>query len=216
VKKSAWICLFLLCNLAAFAQAGKHPRILHTTEKSAVHLPPQDAPAHLQKIYSNLYTPTDLYNEYDGWTVSGPNSTSGTSFVAIPFTPASDSHVMSIRVPVHYAASGDNRVNLSLYSDTNGTPGTLLAGPVTIKNLALWGTCCTLTIADMGPVAVTAGTQYWVVADTPLSGAGSDFFGTWDFVSPGIFLAAGNHGEGWGAFDQIDSEAAGEVLGTIP
>jgi hypothetical protein len=191
------LCLSALCNLSLLAQTGKHPRILHTTEKSAIHVPPQEAPADLEKIYSNLYTATDLYDEYDGWTVSGPNSSVGTSFIAIPFTPKSDSHVSVVRVPVHYVGSGANRVNLSLYADAGGTPGTLLAGPVTVADLALWGTCCTLTVASFSPVAVTGGTQYWVAADTPLTGNGSDFFGTWDFVAPGLYLTAGNRGDGW-------------------
>ena len=91
-----------------------------------------------------------------------------------------------------------------------------VAGPVTVKNLALYGTCCTLTIASFPPVSLTAGTQYWIVADTPLTGTGSDFYGTWDFVAPNLFLMAGDHGAGWSAFDGLNNNSAGEVLGTIP
>jgi hypothetical protein len=210
------VCFLALCSVTLFAQAGERPKALHAPEQSAVRVPPQETPAGLTVIYSNLYTKTDLYNEHDGWTVSGPDSSVGTSFVAIPFTPKSDSHVSEVGVPVHYVGSGANQVNLSLYADADGIPGTLLAGPVTVKNLALWGTCCTLTMAKFAPIAVTGGLQYWVVADTPLTGTGSDFYGTWDYVAPGIYLFAYSHGDGWNGLDAIDSEAAGAVLGTVP
>lgn len=211
------LCLLTLCGPALFAQTKSHPRILHAPGNSDIPVAPQDAPAALQPIFSNLNkSPTDLYNGYDGWTISGPNASGGTSFIALPFIPKSNSHAVQIRVPVHYANSGANQVDLSLYTDLDGAPGTPLAGPVTVKNLALYGTCCTLTIASFPPVSLTAGTQYWIVADTPLTGTGSDFYGTWDFVAPNLFLMAGDRGAGWSAFDGLNNNSAGEVLGTIP
>lgn len=211
------VCLLAFCGRVLFAQTKSHPPILHAPANSAVQVPPQDRPAGLQPIFSNLNKSlTDTYNGFDGWTISGPSSSGGTSFIALPFIPKSNSHVVQIRVPVHYVGSGANQVDLSLYTDVNGAPGTLLAGPVTVTNLALWGTCCTLTIASFPPVAITAGTQYWIVADTPLTGTGSDFYGTWDFVAPNLFLMAGDRGTGWSAFDGLNNNSAGEVLGTIP
>jgi hypothetical protein len=211
------VCLLTFCKPALFAQTKPHPRILHAPKNSASHVPPQDAPAGLQPIFSNLNkSQTDLYNGFDGWTISGPNSGGGTSFMALPFIPKSNSHAVQVRVPVHYVGSGGNQVNLSLYTDVDGAPGAPLAGPVTVRDLALWGTCCTLTIASFPPVALTAGTQYWMVADTPLSGTGSDFYGTWDFIAPNLFLLAGDTGAGWYAFDGLNNNSAGEVLGTIP
>jgi hypothetical protein len=211
------VCVLVLCNLMLFAQAPQHPRILHAPKNSAIHIPPQDQPAGLQLIFSNLNKSlTDLYNGFDGWTISGPNSSGGTSFIALPFIPKSNSHAVQIRVPVHYVGSGANQVDLSLYTDVNGAPGILLAGPVTVTNLALWGTCCTLTVASFPPVALTAGTQYWMVADTPLTGTGSDFYGTWDFIAPNLFLEAGDRGAGWYAFYGLNNTSAGELLGTIP
>jgi hypothetical protein len=218
VKKiSLLVCLLTFCSPALLAQAPQHPRILHAPKSSATPVPPQERPAGLQPIFSNLNKSlTDLYNQYDGWTISGPNSSAGTSFIALPFIPKSNSHAVQIRVPVHYVGSGANQVDLSLYTDANGAPGTLLAGPVTVTNLALWGTCCTLTVASFPPVALTAGTQYWMVADTPLTGTGSDFYGTWDFIAPNLFLEAGDSGAGWYPFDGLNNNSAGEVLGTIP
>jgi hypothetical protein len=211
------VCLLSLCSSVLFAQTKSRPRILHAQKNSAAPVAPQEVPAGLQPIFTNLNKSlTDTYNEYDGWTISGPNSSGGASSIALPFIPKSNSHAVQIRVPVHYVGSGANQVDLSLYADVDGLPGTPLAGPVTVTNLALWGTCCTLTVATFPPVALTAGTRYWVVANTPLTGAGSDFFGTWDFVAPNLFLMAGDVGAGWSAFDGLNNNSAGEVLGTIP
>lgn len=211
------VCLLTFCSPALLAQTKSHPRILHALKNSDILVPPQDRPAGLKPIFSNLNKSlTYLYNQFDGWAISGPNSSGGTSFIALPFIPKSNSHAVQVRVPVHYVGSGANQVNLSLYTDLNGAPGTLLTSPVTVTNLALSGTCCSLTVASFPAVALTAGTQYWVVADTPLTGTGSDFYGTWDFVAPNLFPMAGDHGAGWYAFDGLNNNSAGEVLGTIP
>ncbi|MGA3093481.1 MAG: hypothetical protein ABSD75_33245 [Terriglobales bacterium] len=101
-----------------------------------------------------------------------------------------------------------------IYGNSDGAPGTLLVGPVTVKNLATNGTCCTLAVANFTPVAVTGGTQYWVVADTPLTGTGSDSEVLWYFV-PKSFSNAVNDGSGWFWID-ANSELAGKVLGTMP
>jgi len=198
-----------------FAQTGQSPRIVHVKEKSAIHVPPQDVPAGLTKIYSNLGgSATDLYNSNSAWVVWGPYNVSGAPyFVAIPFKPKSNSHVSQVRVALHYF-QGANQVNLNIYGDAGGVPGTLLAGPVTVTNLPESGTCCTLAIADFTPIAVTAGTQYWVVANTPLTGMGSDFQGQWNTVVKNIPMS-NDGGAGWFPTD-ADVLPAGAVLGTIP
>jgi hypothetical protein len=63
-------------------------------------------------------------------------------------------------------------------------------------------------------VAVTAGTPYWVVADTPLTGQGSDSTNAWDFVIA-VIPQAFNIGNGWFVKDE-NQQVAGEVRGTIP
>jgi hypothetical protein len=216
-------CLLLTASLIVVslplaAQTAKRSRIVHTPEKSAARMAPQAVPDGLKVIYSSLGPKNDPYLDTDGWYITGFNSYGGDTYafaIALPFTPRSNSHVSQVRVPVQYAGSGANQVNLSLYSDTNGVPGTLLAGPVTVTNLAETGTCCALTIADFAPLAVTAGTQYWVVADTPASGQGSDFVGAWDFESKVMTFGGTNGSDGWYA-ENGDSEPAGEVLGTVP
>lgn len=212
-KTLMFVCVLVLCNLTLFAQT-RYPRIVHTHEKSAIHVPPQEAPAGLTKIYSNLgKSKTDLYACCWGWGVQGPIN--GSEFVAIPFTPKSNSHVSQVQVAVSYAGVGANQVNLSIYGDSGGLPGTLLAGPVTVTNLPEYGTCCTLAVGSFTPVAVTGGTRYWLVANTPLTGTGSDFAGEWNMVAKIIPMAFADDGDGW--FTETANDLpAGEVLGTIP
>jgi hypothetical protein len=216
VKKTLlFLCLLTLCNLALSAQTVRSSRIVHTTEKSAIHVPPQETPAGLKKIYSNLgKSKTYLYVDTGGWAEAGPNSSAGfTQFVGMPFTPKSSSHVSQVGVAVEYI-SGANQVNLSIYGDAGGIPGTLLAGPVTVTNLPSFGTCCALAAADFPSVPVTGAAQYWIVADTPLTGTGSDFNGAWDMVVT-VVPQGFDNGSGWYGANGLQ-EAAGEVLGTIP
>ncbi len=210
-------CLLSLCTLMLFAQAGRLPRAVHSTEKSSVHVPPEETPASLKKIYSNLGTSsTDLYNDTEGWEISGPNSNgSRIHFFGLPFIPKTNSHVSQVQVAVQHVG-GANQVNLSIYGDAGGVPGTLLAGPVTVSNLAMTGTCCTLGVTNFSPVAVTGGSRYWVVADTFATGTGSDFIGEWEWIAKPIFPQAFSNGNGWFGSSTSPTEAAGEVLGTIP
>lgn len=215
VKKTLlFVCLLILGCLTLLAQTVAGPRAVQTTEKSAIRVPSQEDAMALKKIYSNLGSKTDRYwfNAYS-WSLTGANAASGPHFIAMPFTPKSNSTVEQVQVAVLYK-SGANQVNVSIYGDAGGVPGTLLAGPVTVTNLAAAGTCCTLTVANFTPVAVTALTQYWVVADTPLSGTGSDFAGVWNHVAKDMPVSF-NRGNGWHP-DSADGLPAGEVLGTIP
>lgn len=209
------VWLSILCGPSIFAQAGQHPRIARTKEKSAIHVPPKESSAALTVIYTNLKSKTDLYNDTEGDVVSGPNTIDGTEFLGMPFTPKLNSHVSEVQVAVQYSA-GANQVNLSIYSDAGGAPGLLLAGPVTVKGLPTFGTCCAVAVANFSPVAVIAGTKYWVTAETPLTGTGSDFVGVWDWVATPIFLQARDKGAGWVPFDGSPAESAGKVLGTVP
>jgi hypothetical protein len=113
------------------------------------------------------------------------------------------------------SVSGANQVNISVFGDSGGVPGTPLAGPVTVTNLPDFGACCTLAIANFTPLAVTGGTQYWVVASAPVSGQGSDFVGVWNWVFKEIIFGGTNGVNGWYAIN-VDSLPAGRVLGTVP
>jgi hypothetical protein len=207
------IGLLALFNLMLSAQAERGARIVHTAERSANHVPPQNHAAELTKIYSNLATPTDLYDDENGWGIEGPALTGFPIFGAIPFTPKLNSHVVEVGAAVHYF-SGANQINLSIYTDAGGVPGTLLAGPITVANLPVEGTCCALAIARFPSVAVAGGTRYWVVVDTPLTGTGSDFNGGWSMVAK-IVPIAFNDGSAWFPSTANDLPA-GAVYGTVP
>lgn len=219
-KNLLFLCLLVFCSLNFWGQTGKAPGVVHTPEQSAIHLPPQEAQAGSKIIYSNLGTASDLYTGNWSWRLAGPNNSffpGSHQFVGMPFTPQSDAHVLEVRVAAQYFGTGANQVNLNLYSDASGTPGTLLAGPVTVTDLPEGGTCCALAVADFSPVAVSAGIQYWVVADTPLSGTGSDLSGGWAFVAKigATEWAQDIDNTGWFPAPS-DGLPAGGVLGTIP
>jgi hypothetical protein len=218
-KMMLFVCLLALCNLSLSAQTSERNRMVRTAEQSAIHVPPEEAPATLTTIYSNLGTSqTHLYDDTSGFPVVGADFINGPQFTAMPFTPKSDSHVSQVQVAVQYnSLSLANEVNLSIYGSTDGVPGTLLAGPVTVKNLPAAGTCCALAVANFTSLAVTHGTQYWVVADTPPTGSGAGFTGVWD----GVLIAStvvgfDDENQGWTKSTNDAYDAAGEVLGTIP
>lgn len=213
------VCLLTLCNLTLFGQTIEQPRRLHHKGTFAgVHVPPQEAPEGLTTIYSTLGSdPKNLYNYIDTWLVAGPNSVAGlASFIALPFTPTSNAHISEVRAAVLYYGVGADQVSLSIYADSKGHPGKLLAGPVKVTNLPHAFSCCQLAVADFSSVPVNGGTQYWVVADTPHSGQGSDFLGEWAGAVSPVLMLAGNAAEtGWVAFNG-NGLPAGDVLGTVP
>lgn len=210
--------LLTISALTVFAQMPSQPQMLHHQGASAIHVQTEEPLAGLKTIYSSLGTdPSYLYNYIDTWLVSGPNSLIGFSdFIAMRFTPQSDSHVSEVRVAVLYEGIGADQVNLSIHADSSGHPGKLLAGPVTVTKLPKALSCCGLAVADFASVPVKGGTRYWVVADTPKTGRGSDFIGEWaGAVSPVLTLAGNAAGTGWIAFNG-NGLPAGQVLGTIP
>ncbi len=219
------VCVTALCGITLFAQdlfgQDNDKRISRTVEKSNTHVAAV-TPETLTKIYTNLGVATDAYNDDIGWTVSGPeNSVIGEAIsVAMAFTPASNSTVTEVQLAIGYA-EGDNQVNIALYNDSgSNTPGTLIDGPVTVKKLPDFGTCCKLATAKFpSGASVTAGSQYWVVAEEPTSGTGSDTWVAWSWVNLPNFLFAGNdNGAGWVSTNTTVSSPppAGSVLGTVP
>ncbi len=218
MRKIFLLALFTAWGLTVFAQTIQQPQMLHHQGTLVMQVPTQEAAEGTAVIYSSLGTdPNYLYNYIDTWLVSGPNSVVGMSdFIALPFTPKSDSHITQVRAAVLYAGLGADRVNLSIHANSNGHPGKLLAGPVTVTKLPKVLTCCGLAVANFSSVAVKGGIKYWVVADTPKAGQGSDFLGEWaGAVSPVLTLAGNAAGTGWVAFNG-NGLPAGDVRGTVP
>jgi hypothetical protein len=210
-KTMLFVISLTLCGASLFAEEAKvAPPNPGGTRFVGVG---EAVPDTLVKIFSNLGPSTAAYDA-TGYYVAGPLSVLGSSqSVGLPFKPAKASHAEQIRAGISWNSAGANQVNLSLYSDASGVPGTLLAGPVTVTSLPTFGTCCKLAIANIPSTALTAGTQYWIVADTPTSGTGSDFEGVWD-AAPKIIIGADVNAGGWFSFPA--NVPAGAVYGTIP
>lgn len=216
------LCLIALCGSSLFAQKIVkigNVKVVRTPVNSQARVAAPDVPTGLKQIFGNLGPRTNAYNASLGTMVAGPLSTIGSDqFLGLPFTPKVNAHVWQLRVAVLYLNTGGaNQVNLSLYTDAGGIPGTLIGGPVTVMNVPPAGTCCALAIANLtAGVAVTAGTRYWVVADTPLSGTGSDFEGSWNWVIPKPLCAIDGADAGWYSTLGFVENPAGAVFATVP
>jgi hypothetical protein len=212
------IVLALAC-CAAYAQSA--PKSIHSAPSLiSQNIPAPAPPAGTPPIFSNLGpTATNDYNDGNGIYVLGKTSSTGDpeQWVAVPFTATKASHATQIAAAIGVLNSGSNGAfTLGLYSDNgaNGV-GTLLASG-NAKATAVFGTCCTLTkvkFAGAG-IALTAKTQYWVVASAN------------DTTNPGLSAAWAvsntyNYGldspgssSGWLTLS-LDDPAV-EVLGTVP
>jgi hypothetical protein len=141
--------------------------------------PAAKPPANLVTIYSNLGTGTSVYNGAAGTGVLGRNVPNQPfpEWVANGFTPTANHTVTEIQVGVTWV-EGPNSVILSLNDDNGGKPGKALHTWM-FTNLPTFGTCCTLQTATVTQgIAVTKGTQYWVVLRTSPSNQGT--WTVWD------------------------------------
>jgi len=199
----------LACGMLSAQNSGL--KVAHTVRQAAV-TPAQETPATLQTIYTDFGpTTTDYYNDTTGYYVLGPDNTVGDTQQAIglPFTPKADAHVTQLQAAIGYI-SGTSAVDIGLYSDASGTPGTLLAAghSTTIPD---FGACCTVVSVNIVSTAVTAGTQYWIVASSDTHGP--DFGGVWQ--ASNLYNIAGNESDsGWFTFSA--NVPAGAAKGTVP
>jgi len=214
--KKLFVCMFVLtlaCSTALFA--AEVPRQAHATP-SVIHTPAVIHPDGTKTIFSNLGPSTNAYYDGNGWLVAGPASELGESqWIGLPFIPAKNSTVTKIEVALSYDGAGANQAILSLNNDSSGSVGTVIEQK-TVKNFPNIGTCCTLVTWKLKtPQAVTAGTQYWVVASTPTTGTGDDVLAAWMF-SVNDWFDYNVAGGGWtGSLSFTGIPAAG-VFGTIP
>jgi hypothetical protein len=132
-------------------------------------------------IFSNFGTPAAT-NAWagTGYYILGPTNSlgDGQQTIGVAFTPKVNSHATKIEVPVQCNSgnpciAGQGGFEQSLQADCAGVPcGTPIAGTAyKAQNATVpFFTCCTAadakvqTFAGAG-VALTAGTQYWVVVD---------------------------------------------------
>jgi hypothetical protein len=193
-----------LAGNVAIAHPGvilsKNGGITSVTRGSGLYVAPPPHNDGATVIFSNIGTkyPLGLYFCCSGATVSGPTSELGfQSWPAMQFTPSTDISVTEIDAAVEWI-TGTDEVDLDLYTDSGGVPGTLLK---TFKATNLQGNagCCGFAVGkDKEGISVTAGTPYWVAVTTATNG--SDTFANWMFNSTDQLdkvPSAVNKGSGW-------------------
>jgi hypothetical protein len=175
---------------AATAASAIPPGIELTKDhRKAIALTPPSSVVHnlpgkagLTKIFDNIggKYPEGTYWCCTGNTMAGSNGMPGFEewWLGTAFTPSADSTVTRIEVVASYI-SGPANLTLSIASDSNGVPGTVIESWV-IKNLPKFGSCCTVTVQDdKTGIPVTAGTQYWITLTTDAKE--KDTWATWEY-----------------------------------
>jgi hypothetical protein len=106
---------------------------------------------------------------------------------ALPFTPRTNVEVKTVSAALSHT-SGTNRINLGIYSDSDGLPGSPLSGGQgSLTDIPGSGDCCnfaTLRLLGAG-IALTGGVQYWLVA-SPDNVNAPDFMGLWQISTNNI------------------------------
>ena len=122
-------------------------------------------------LFSDLGPTGNVYNCCTGWTVGG-SATLGSMFVAAnEFTAMASGSVSQIDIGMGYV-TGDNSFIASLWTVSNGMPGTLIAEFDNLSSNQSFGGCCGLvSITGISGVNLTAGTSYYLLmGPTNLSG----------------------------------------------
>jgi hypothetical protein len=129
--------------------------------------------------------------------------------LAVAFTAPATTRVTEIDVGAGYISGTENLVQVHLYQDAGGVPGTEIWSHATA--LPVDGTCCAIAALKVPPrVKLTAGLQYWV--GLGVAKGAPDTFGAWygnvaDQVDSG--LTAINQGSGWTASPALPPPAFG-------
>jgi hypothetical protein len=215
-------CVLVLLLGCGMLMAQSRPKSFHVNpnpNRVITPTPRSDSAAAQVTFFSNLGpTPDNNYYSLNGWVVAGPSDvTFGEQWVGMPFIPKQTGHVRQIKVPIGWI-EGTNKFVVGLYSDNGaGTVGTLMKQAV-LQNAPTFGDCCTLMTANMGNpgVAITAGTQYWVVANHHPTAL--DFGGAWAWTN---LLQAFSIADGtdWTTYNIGDfglGNSAMSVSGTVP
>lgn len=143
------------------------------------------------KIFSNLGTAfPDPYTPGYGIGVVGNDvQFYNEAWLALPFTPRANVRAKILRAAIGYMIGYADIVNLGIYDDNGGVPGTPLSGGQgTATGIPESGQCCdfaTVRLPKNG-VALSANVQYWLVA-SPSTDA-ENFFGIWQ-ISTNNFLS---------------------------
>ena len=209
----AVLCLTMsfLASTCLWAQDSDRIPSVAVTNASPLIRPLEAKPAGLIKLYSNLGSKTDAYDDNLSWIVFGPG-TGLEQWMAMPFTPTANATVRQIRVAIGNEG-GTNGVTLLFSSDAGGKPGKTIH-TWELKNLFTWGGCCSLDLAKTSGIKVKKGTLYWIVAKTNShnSDAQDVWAYTWNHATGNI---AYNVGAGWKPYPNQPLSAYA-VFGTKP
>lgn len=116
-------------------------------------------------FFSDLGNPGSLYNccagPFPG--IGGGPPPVGPYTKGYAFSPSLGGIVDQLELP--FWGNPPASVSLTLNADSNGSPGVLLDSWNIVPSGVDWSTCCALeTLIPHGPIALTAGVQYWLVA----------------------------------------------------
>ena len=120
---------------------------------------------------------------------------------ALPFTPKAAVHARTLAAAIAWV-SGTNKVNLGVYTDNGGVPGTPLpGGQGATTEIPDSGECCDLATVRLSGagVALNAGVTYWLVA-SPDDINAPDFHGIWQPTFSAVSAYEQPEFFGWIAF----------------
>lgn len=204
---------FLVMTLASGILLAQNTKVKVAHTRSNGPITASKNPSSMRLLWSNLGpSPTNAYNATTGYYVLGPNNSVGLSeqWIGVPFIPKVNATVEALQVGVQWI-SGTNSFNVGIYSDNNGTVGTLLASG-TGHGAPAFGTCCQTVNVTIPSTAISQGSQYWIVATSDDTNA-ADFTGV--YVASNDANIAGDVGlAGWFSFTTNTPAAA--AWGTIP
>ena len=170
-------------------------------------------------FYSNLGPPGNVYNDNEGWTISGTLG-GGDQSIATAFTSTLSGSVTQIDLGVGYVF-GTNSFYAALYTDNNGSLGTLLDRWSNLSSSQNFGGCCGLvTISGITGVNLVAGQQYFLALG-PTNPNGTNYE-AWYYNTGNIEndqLSSHDGGNTWtnngpaimGAFDVLGSSGGGST-----
>lgn len=165
-------------------------------------------------IFSNLGpTTTNMYNAAaGGYYVCGTAcaALATDQWIGVQFYNKAADHATTLQAAIGYD-SGTKKVILGLYTDNAGVVGTMLA-QATATRIPNTGTCCQVVQVTIPSTALTAGTNYWVVASADDTTA-SDFEGVWQASNQANIGGDVSQG-GWFTFSGLVPAFA--VKGTNP
>lgn len=169
----------LTVSSSLFAADGKTVAHQSITKASPIVVPSAPIPG-VKVLYSNLGPNNNTYDGNEGWTIAGPQSALGfDQAIAQPYTPSTNVTVQGLQLALGYVEGADEMA-VAIFTDANGLPGK----PIkfwNVTNIPSFGTCCSLvTVRDPSGVALTAGTQYWVVVGW--DSLSETIYGVWDYT----------------------------------